>query len=208
MEAWNAFYQTTLYFRPDDAYYLFCYQKLITNLATQFKFKAVYSYDINFRNLMARESVLDKGRKSGKWKRRHEELACIHLTQDNRLPPTKCFNCNGGGHVATNCPEPKQRERLRSRSRSRSPQRKTSRNNRNNRNRSPAPSGKDNQTSSSFRIAFPGNCDHYNLPGEGCKRGPTCRFPHKCQACDGRHPSFSSRCQVGSNTSTGFRPRR
>ena len=117
MEAWNAFVQTRLHFKPQEAFSLFTYQKLITTLCTQYKFKAVYSYDINFRNLIARERTLSPQQRSGNWGKKHEELGAYHLTEENRLPPLKCYNCNGSGHVAMNCPEPKQKDKPRSRSR-------------------------------------------------------------------------------------------
>ena len=70
------------------------YQKPITLLRTQYKFNAVYLYDINFRTLVAAERSEAPEHRTLTWGVRHEELACCHLTTEIRLPPTKCFNCN------------------------------------------------------------------------------------------------------------------
>ena len=191
MEAWNAFMQTRLHFKPGETFKLFSYQKLITTLCTQFKFKSVYSYDINFRSLMARERTLAPEQRSGDWGRKHWELACCHLTEDNRLPPMKCYNCSGSGHSATNCPEPKQKEKPRSRSTS--PRPRTARN----RTEGQQPNN------NNFR-PYPGNCDHFNRGN--CRRGTTCRFPHRCNKCDGNHPRTSPSCPINASASTGFRP--
>lgn len=215
MEAWNAFMQTRLYYKPKECHALFSYQKTITRLASQFTFKAVYAYDINFRSGVAAHFELDSRQRTLAWGAHVDpELESVHLTQANRLPPVTCYNCNEKGHVTTYCPEPKQKERQRSRSRS--PPRSAGRNSNNSNNNSISNSNRnrnngnnnrgrsdngDGGSNSSFR-PFPDNCNHYNQGH--CSRGRVCRFAHRCNICDGHHTR--SECRVSSTTSSGFRP--
>ena len=213
MDAWNAFMQTRLHYKPKECHALFSYQKTITRLASQFTFKAVYAYDINFRSGVAAQFELDSRQRTLAWGAQVDaELESVHLTQANRLPPVTCYNCNGKGHVTTYCPEPKQRERPRSKSRS--PRRPSGRNNNssnsnNNSNHNDSSNNRgrsdngDGGSGNNFR-PFPGNCNHYNQGN--CSRGRLCRFAHRCNICDGLHTR--SECRVPSTTSSGFRPGR
>ena len=101
MEVWNAFVQTRLSFKPKKNFKLFSYLKLISTLITQFKLSAVDSYDVAFRSAMAAQRKVAHSQKTVKWEPKKPELANIHLTEDQHLPPPKCFSCNSKGHVAT-----------------------------------------------------------------------------------------------------------
>ena len=194
MEAWNAFYQTWVYFRPRDHFLLFQHQRLICTLATQFKFSAVYSYDVDFRNLIAAQKRCDNDDRTAKWGTKHPELAVIHLTEDQRLPPAKCFKCQEKGHTANRCPNPKSKDLPRSKS----PQRGSSSGTRKPRRHPQA--NNPNVTVDENTID---TCDHWNRGN--CNRGRLCGFLHKCSNCRATNQHTGPHCDRPS-ASTNFRP--
>ena len=105
--AWNNFLQTRLYFKPEEHFALFTYQRLIATLATQYRFAAVYSYDMDFRTLMATQRRVAPLERTASWGIIQPQLSVIHLPDRQRLPPLKCFKCGESGHTANRCPNPK-----------------------------------------------------------------------------------------------------
>ena len=191
MEAWNNFLQTRLYFKPEEHFELFSYQRLIGTLAMQYRFSAVYSYDMDFRNLMGTQRRLPPKDRTASWGSIQPQLQVTHLTDAYRLPPTKCFKCNEAGHTANLCPNQKTKD---TQQRQRSPNR-----------------GRSTQDSRSFRNANTTYtdpkycCDHWNRGT--CTRGAeACRFAHLCNRCGTTDEHKGPDCN--SSTSTGFRPRR
>ena len=183
MQAWNAFYQTHLSFRPHDAFLLFSYLKLISTLATQFKFPAVYSYDVDFRHAIATQRKVPPTQRTAIWGVKNAELANAHLTEDQRLPPPKCYVCNDKGHLANNCPNPpKQKEGGRSASKNEK-------------------GGQKNEFRNENEID---TCFHWNK-GK-CNRGATCRFLHKCSNCRSSSEHKGPNCPRERDVSTRFRP--
>ena len=195
MEAWNNFVQTRLYFKPDEHFQLFTYQRLIGTLAAQYRFSAVYSYDIDFRNLIATQRRVSPKERTASWGSVQPQLQVIHLTDNQRLPPPKCFKCNESGHTANVCPNQKPKD---TQPRQRSPNRNRTDNER---------SRRDTQDSRPFRNGskYWYCCDHWN-DGQ-CTRGADgCRFAHLCNKCGATNEHTGPNCNR--STSTGFRPRR
>ena len=103
MEVWNLFTQAHLHFFPEDTESLFAYQKSITRFSSRYTFEAVYSYDIDFRNLIAVEKHLPREHRQVRWSKVSDELVHIHL-RDNRRPEPMCYKCKEKGHYANKCP--------------------------------------------------------------------------------------------------------
>ena len=150
---------------------------MISTLATQFKFSAVYSYDVDFRSALAAQRRCSV--KTIKWEEKNMELANIHLTEDQRLPPLKCFRCDSKGHVATNCPNPKQKEGGKSTNK--------------------GEKGQNNEFRNEDDID---TCIHWNR-GK-CNRKGNCRYLHKCSNCRASYEHTGPNCPNA--TSTRFRP--
>ena len=103
MEVWNLFTQGHLHYFPEDAEVLFAYQKAITRFSARFTFEAVYSYDIDFRNLISIEKRLPQEQRQVEWGKVNDELVHIHL-RENRRPEPTCFKCKEKGHYSNKCP--------------------------------------------------------------------------------------------------------
>lgn len=103
METWNIFTQAHLHYFPEDGEALFSYQKSITRFHVSYPFEAVYSYDIDFRNLLAIEKNLPPEEKQVEWAKINEELEQVHLKGNRRTEPT-CYKCNTKGHYSNKCP--------------------------------------------------------------------------------------------------------
>ena len=191
MEGWNAFLQTRLSFKPDEAFDLFTHQRLITKLATQFRFQAVYSYDMNFRQAMANQ----RGHPDSctiSWGQKDPELSVYHLTEDQRLPPPRCYKCNEKGHLATNCTGPKTKEVSSASSGGNSGR---SRQNNQNNGRQEFRNGASDEAEC---------CDHWNSR-RGCNRtAERCKFQHKCNRCKATNEHKGPNCDRV--LTTGFRP--
>ena len=94
--------QSSLHFKPQLFFQLFCYQRNFYRLVAKYKFEACYRYDKDFRLLVASQSSLSPEQRTAKWECRHRELRNMHLQQDMLLP--SCFHCRKTGHFAPNCP--------------------------------------------------------------------------------------------------------
>ena len=219
MEAWNVFVQARLHFKPTEQYELFSYQKHITHLASQFRFLAVYAYDIDYRTHVAAERQLSPEDRTVTWGLTHDELKAIHLGEDRRLPLARCFKCNETDHLANKCtntkskpqqPQQQQNQSFRSQQQPQAPRQQQLHgqqrsNNYNTRSNSNINNNGNNNTNSNNRNESNRSstyCNRFNS-GELCFRGESCRYIHKCNRCDQANHAGAN-CL--SNTSTSFRP--
>ena len=95
MKAWNMFLSATLIYHSDLLGQLLGYQRLIAELAGQYKSQAWLAYDWEHRQACA----LDISRQ---WDIRNEEASFKYLRESALLPI--CFFCQCGGHLRSSCP--------------------------------------------------------------------------------------------------------
>ena len=101
--AWNRYMQATLHYHIRLFHDLFCYQQIISVVATQHTFHACYAYDQDFRSLIASQMMTNESKKrtTAKWSEIHELLYSKHFSADTLFPP--CAKCHIVGHRADSC---------------------------------------------------------------------------------------------------------
>ena len=195
MLAWDSFMQSSLHFKPQLFFQLFCYQRNFCRLVAKYKFEACYRYDKDFRLLVASQSSLSPEQRTAKWECTHRELRNMHLQQDMLLP--SCFHCRKTGHFAPNCP-------LKSTGGD-----KAFRNVASNQpinSRSPIQAGQTMETARFGTSRLPMSsrstttCNRFNK-GNFCAK-PPCQYSHMCNKCNQGHPGV----QCNSTSSSFFLP--
>ena len=205
MMAWNKFMQATCHYKPNMFFDLFCYQKNIIRLFSKYKFEAGYSYDKDFRMLMASQVSLEPSQRTAKWDILHQELMHMHFQSDTLLP--SCFHCKAIGHFASNCP---------AKSKTTGNDQPFWSNSYNNPFRNAASSSRSTNfsptVSSSTNDMYKRNsdgreqnhnirtCNRFNK-GLFCAK-PPCSFHHMCNKCHQGHPGT----QCNSTTTSHFTP--
>ena len=83
--SWNLFFQGTLCYHLQLHFDLFCYFKIITNLARKYKFDHVYCYDQAQRTLLASQKNVPTTQQAASWGVINEEFYNMFL-RDAHLP--------------------------------------------------------------------------------------------------------------------------
>ena len=212
LEAWNMFLAARIHFCPHDQHVLLIYQASITHKAREYKFNAVYQYDISFRKMISAERTLFPQQRSTRWETDNIQLMNLHL-YGHMIPAPTCFKCGAKEHMAAKCPQ-------RSGGYGKQPYNKYygSRNNNHNQQQPntlqqqypyPQPpqyawapfgghyqsqqtnnpqvqqrprSNVANATAGGGNKKNDGTCNFFNHKGH-CFRGPTCPFKHVCNKC-------------------------
>ena len=204
MVSWNRYMQANLAIRPHMYYELVKYQQHICEYASQYKFEACYSYDIDFRLSMAAQMSVDPAYRSVKWEEKCIEIENRHLKKTTLL--SICDHCHCTGHIQMYCPVQKKESKNRQKQcQSQEPQhesqgnlfrsgqedafrnagnrgsfwsdQRSSGSSRNGNESSPASS----QQSGQYRPI----CHRYN---RGTQCDPPCDFRHVCNRCDATFP--------------------
>ena len=224
LAVWNMFLAARLHYFPKEHAMLMEYQESITVFASQYKFGAVYLYDIDFRKKIANERDLTERKRTIWWGKEHQRLMVIHLWNkglgaDNSEIP--CYNCGEKGHYANKCKKPKGFKRNQNQM-AMAPARpqyfpRQQQQGPNFQNGGygygyqPRPVGPP-----PFRPSIPSQhfppahanpnavqfCNKWNAQGD-CHRGVSCRFRHACNRC---HQQDHGGIHCYQQTGTPFRP--
>ena len=103
-EVWNMFLAARVHYHPEEYAILHAYQDIISVFARDYKFRAIYLYDMYFRRTIAAERSLHISHRTAFWNTHHLPLKNTYLTSDQILTKPTCYKCGQKGHMANKCP--------------------------------------------------------------------------------------------------------